>query len=341
MLKVAGIMVAGFYFSLFSTAYSVTGVRKLTSGDKIDAPKTAPVNSDSKALVPPPKKAFSDFTFQFLSASAVCGGLASILASWNDASLLVTTPLQALFMLFTTLSTFVFGARLPKSFTKRIHPLVTCTSLTWIGAKLMGMITNNSFLSMLRSYKAGTLCPVHLGAGDLLLFMVGPAVVALACQMYDRKKLIRDNIIEIGTAVTVSSVGGLFGTAAMVRCLGIKNPAFRLCMLSRNITSALAMAIAGILGADVSLAVSVAILTGLIGANFGASILDRAGIKDAVARGMGIGAASHGLGAAAFVNEEDAFPFAAIAMALTASVSAMLISIPVIRNCFVKIALGT
>ena len=73
------------------------------------------------------------------------------------------------------------------------------------------------------------------------------------------------------------------------------------------------MAIASILGADVSLAVTIVVLTGLFGANFGASILDAVGIKDAVARGLGIGDAAHGLGTAAFANEKDAFPFADIA----------------------------
>jgi len=340
ILKVAGTIIAGFFFTLFTTAYSIIGVRKLTSGDKKSVPEPEPITSDGMVSLAPPTKAFTDSTFQFLSASAVIGGLASILASRGDMSPLVTTPLQALFMLFTTLSTFVFGARLPKSFTKLVHPLVTCTSLTWVIAKVTGMVTKSSFSSILRSYKASTLCPVHLGAGDLLLFMLGPAVVALACQMYDRKKLIKENIIEIGTAVTVSSVGGLFGTAAMVRSLGIKNPVLRLCMLSRNITSPLAMAIAGILGADVSLAVSMVVVTGLIGANFGASILDAVGIKDAVARGMGIGAAAHGLGTAAFANEEDAFPFAAISMALTASACTMLVSVPTIKNAVMKIALG-
>jgi putative effector of murein hydrolase len=38
--------------------------------------------------------------------------------------------------------------------------------------------------------------------------------------------------------------------------------------LSHNITSPLAMAIAGIFGADVSLAVSIVLVTDLIGANF-------------------------------------------------------------------------
>ena len=44
------------------------------------------------------------------------------------------------------------------------------------------------------------------------------------------------------------------------------------------------------------LAVSIAVVTGLIGANFGASILDYFKIKDPMACGFGIGSAAHGLG---------------------------------------------
>lgn len=206
--------------------------------------------------------------------------------------------------------------------------------------KVFAYATGQTFHSMLTSYKVQSMCPVHIGAGDVLLFMLGPAVVALACQMYDRKALMKDNIVEVGTAVGVSSVGGLFGTALLVRLLDIGNPTLRLCSLSRNITSPLAMAIAGILGADVSLAVSMVVVTGLIGANFGATILDAAGIKDAVARGMGIGAAAHGLGTAAFANEKDAFPFAAISMALTASACTVLVSIPLVKKAALRLALG-
>lgn len=206
--------------------------------------------------------------------------------------------------------------------------------------KLFATVTGQTFHSMLTSYKVKSFCPVHIGAGDLLLFMLGPAVVALACQMYDRKALMKDNMVEVGTAVGVSSIGGLFGTAFLVRLLNVGNPILRLCSLSRNITSPLAMAIAGILGADVSLAVSMVVVTGLIGANFGAAILDAVGVKDPVARGMGIGAAAHGLGTAAFANEKDAFPFAAISMALTASACTVLVSIPAVKTMVLKVALG-
>jgi len=339
IIKVAIVIISGFFFTLLTTAYSVVGIRNLRSEGNSTMSEVLPRESKDIESSKSPEKAFSDSTFQFLFMSTILGGVASIIASRSNVSL-IKTPLQSMFMLFMTLSTFVFGARLPKSFIKYVHPLVTCTSLTWLGAKFMGILTGKSFISMLRSYKAGSLCPLHFGAGDVLLFMLGPAVVALACQMYDRKKLMKENISEVGAAVTVSSIGGLFGTAAMVRVLGIRNQVLRLSMLSRNITSPLAMAIASILGADASLAVSITVVTGLIGANFGASILDAVGIKDAVARGLSIGAAAHGLGTASFSNEKDAFPFAAIGMALTASFCTVLVSVPTIKSWSVKTALG-
>jgi putative effector of murein hydrolase len=106
------------------------------------------------------------------------------------------------------------------------------------------------------------------------------------------------------------------------------------------------------------------VLSGLIGANFGATILDMAGIKDAVARGetkfsfipmhifvsgipnygiglgLGIGAAAHGLGTAAFADEKEAFPFAAISMALTATGATVLASIPVVKKTLLRVTLG-
>jgi putative effector of murein hydrolase len=54
-----------------------------------------------------------------------------------------------------------------------------------------------------------------------------------------------------------------------------------------------------------------------------------------------MGAAAHGLGTAAIVNEKDAFPFAAISMALTASAATVAVSVPAIRRVLVQTALGS
>lgn len=60
------------------------------------------------------------------------------------------------------------------------------------------------------------------------------------------------------------------------RLLGLPE-ALRLATLPRNITSPLAMAICSMLGADASLAIAIVVITGVIGANFGAVALDALG----------------------------------------------------------------
>ena len=346
VLKVLGVVIGGFYFTLLTTAGSVIGIRKLFA-DETEAGMTDNVDEikqDHEKSTGPPPKPFSDELTNGLRVGSAISGIgayvASTMSQTSAMAASASTPLSSLFMLLVTLHNFIFGARLPKKFTKIVHPLVTCTALTWTVATAFAAATRTTFTSVLKSYKRGSMNPMVAGAGDVLLFLLGPAVVSLAVSMYDKRKLMKENLKEVVAAVGVSSVGGLFGTAAAVRLLQITSSSLRLSLLSRNITSPLAMAIAGILGADASLAVSMVVITGLIGANFGASILDAFGIKDAVARGLGIGAAAHGLGTAAFVNEKDAFPFAAISMALTATACTVLVSIPVIKKLVMQLALG-
>jgi putative effector of murein hydrolase len=301
------VIIGGFFFTLFSTCASVLWVRNL-SGANNDTSSNANQPVSTQATPAKFAKPFSLTLFRTLLSLASIFGLLTVGTIKQYPSSKWINPLQSMSLLFTTLSGFVFGANLPKSFTKIVHPLITCASTTWVVAKILAMLTGSTFLSMLKSYKCGTLAPLLAGAGDVLLFLLGPAVIALACQMYSRKKLMKENISTVGISTVVSAFGGLYGTAAMVRLFGIANPTMRLSLLPRNITSPLAMAIASMLGADVSLAVTIVVLTGLFGANFGASILDAAGVKDPVARGLGIGAAAHGLGTAAFAGKPHLRP---------------------------------
>ena len=367
LLKTLAVVLGGFYFTLLTTAGSVVGVGKLMGKEdsnakdgeiKEEKEESSAATDFTSAMpeIPAPAvivaKPFSDQLMKNLRIVAIFSGLGALEAvspvfTSAPARLLtkLQTPVLSLLLGSTTLAGFVYGARLPQKFKKIVHPLVTCTAITWTVMGLFSKLVERSFTSMLSTYKMGK--GFHglagTGAGDILLFLLGPAVMSLAISMYDKRDLIRDNFLQIVTAVSVSSLGGLFGTAWMVRLIGLAQPSFRVGLLSRNITSPLAMAIAGLLGASastVSVAVGLVVVTGLFGANFGAAILTAAGIKDPVARGMGIGAAAHGLGTAAFVDEKDAFPFAAISMALTATACTCLVSVPAIKKLVLQIALN-
>ena len=364
----------GFYFTLLTTAGAVVAVgtwragktTTTTSTDDDDEDNEEPqkaVDQDNRtggedgvvvattAMPAVPTVPFSAELLKRLRIVAIFSGLAALegaspMFTVTLAKLLThfQTPILTVLLGSTTLAGFVFGARLPKRVTKRLHPLMTTLAIIWTVLGLFAKCTGRTFASVLSTYRMGR--GFHglngTGAGDILLFLLGPAVMSLSISMYDKRELIRTNCVQILAAIATSALGGLFGTALAVRLFGLASADLRVALLSRNITSPLALAIAGLLGASastMSLAVSIVVVTGVFGANFGASILSRAGIHDPVARGLGMGAAAHGLGTAAIVDEPEAFPFAAIAMALTATACTCLCSVPIVKNVLLRIAL--
>ena len=87
------------------------------------------------------------------------------------------------------------------------------------------------------------------------------------------------------------------------------------------------------------------VVTGLIGANIGQSLMSSLksnGGEEAIPRGIAMGSAAHGLGTAALsTGEKDSQPlaFSAISMALTGIFTTVLSSIPPIKKMLVKIVL--
>jgi putative effector of murein hydrolase len=66
----------------------------------------------------------------------------------------------------------------------------------------------------------------------------------------------------------------------------------------KSVTTPIAMDISGMLGGNVSLTAVSVVLCGFVGAVFGPVVVSLLRIKSPVARGLGLGCASHGLGTA-------------------------------------------
>lgn len=64
-------------------------------------------------------------------------------------------------------------------------------------------------------------------------------------------------------------------------------------------------------------------------------------VTNPAARGLAQGGSAHGLGTAAIVDETTSFAFSAVAMALTATASTVLVSIPAVRTALLTVALGS
>ena len=311
----------------------------------VAAPPSTKKNKNKSAIVAAPKP-FGDATMGLLLKISIVTGIANLVTQRSSSLSTASwaTPLQTLFFFALTFTNYVSAARLPTAFTKAVHPLLTSTGMTWAFLYVYGIATGTGadFIESIKTYKTGSLAWNVAGAGDYLLFCLGPSVVSFAVSMYSRKKLLLENIMIVVAAMLISSVGGLFGTAAFGRLIQLGGSSgnalmIRLSLLARNITTSLAIPVTQLLGGDIAIAVVVVVLTGIIGAQYGKKLLDLANIQDPITRGLAVGSAAQGLGVSSMVDEADAFPFAAMAMALTAVAGTILVAIPQVKDAVVSV----
>jgi predicted murein hydrolase (TIGR00659 family) len=164
-------------------------------------------------------------------------------------------------------------------------------------------------------YRAGAQ-PVHL--------LLGPAVVALAVPLHRHAALLRARATALLSALAVGSTATILATVALAAWLGAA-PATLLSLAPKSATAGVSMAISAQWGGIAALTAVVTILAGITGAVAGPGLLDALGIRDPVARGFGIGVASHGIGTArAFQESEAAGTAAGLAMGLNALLTALL-----------------
>lgn len=336
--KVIFIIIAGFYFTTSTTAFATIAIRSM-QGQVEATPPPAPEKSAPAAAPAARVKPFSEEFVRNLAVGATLFGALSLYL--DKAASEYLAPVRTIFMVCASIASYTFGANLPPSLTKILHPTLTSTIGVWAVTYLYSKLSGSSFLDALKTYKVGSFDPQKTGAGDLILHMLGPSVCSLSVAMYSRKKLMTENLLAVTTAALVSAVGGLFGTAIAVRLLNVASEVVRLSILSRNVTTALSMAIAEILGGNISIAATIVVVTGIFGATVGRGFLDSVGIKDPISRGLAMGAGAQGLGVASMVPEPDAFPFSAMTMILTALLATTLASIPAVKDVLKNLALGT
>jgi putative effector of murein hydrolase len=340
--KIFATVIVGFFYTLSTVICAVSFVNKKSAPEIPSVKDVKRAAKKAVATATAPTKPYSPEILKTLIKASVVTGAVSIAATRSGNEF--ATPLQTIFLFCSTVAAYVFGARLPSEFTKVVHPLVTSTAITLGVIRIAAELTGSTFMGVLGQYKVGSIQWKSAGAGDVLLYLLGPAVVSFALSVYSRKKLLKENLLVVLTAMVVSGGGGLFGTAAFVRLVRIGGKGggkvVRLSCLTRNVTTALAMAVTSMLGGDISIAASVVVFTGVFGATFGRSVMDAMGVKDPIARGLGLGCAAQGLGVSALIPEPEAFPFSAMGMILTAVFATTLVSVPAIKEMLINIATG-
>ena len=182
----------------------------------------------------------------------------------------------------------------------------------------------------------GTAYPTYFAGAQFIHFLLGPAVVALAWPLWERRAELR---VRWGRFTLASVVGGAAAAGSAVGlawALGLPLEVV-LSLAPKSVTAPVAMGIADKIGGNASLAAVFAVVTGLVGALSGKTLFALLGIGNDttgwMARGFAMGTAAHGIGAArALQVHPDAGAWAALALGLQVVTASLLI--PLVARWF-------
>ncbi|KAL0324147.1 UNVERIFIED_CONTAM: Plastidal glycolate/glycerate translocator 1, chloroplastic [Sesamum calycinum] len=233
------------------------------------------------------------------------------------------------FLLASTVLGYLLGSGLPNMVKKVFHPIICCALSADLAAFAYGQLSRSGLNPVLGYYL--TKASSNPGAGDISngISWIGYSLICLLNVPTEK---------EIFTSVILSTLFSLYSTALIGRLVGLE-PSLTVSILPRCITVALALSIVSFFeGANTSLTAAVVVVTGLVGANFVQTTLDKLGFRDPIARGIATASSAHGLGTAALsAKEPEALPFCAIAYALTGIFGSVICSVPAVRQSLLAI----
>jgi predicted murein hydrolase (TIGR00659 family) len=144
----------------------------------------------------------------------------------------------------------------------------------------------------------------YQGAGRLLAFWLGPAVVALGLPLALQLETVRRNVLGIALGLVAGAVVGIAVAVGVAVLLGA-TPVVVRSLAPRAATTPIALAVTARLGGIPALSAVVSIVSGAIGGFVGVGLLRALGVRSPLATGLALGAAAHGLGTARAAGEGE------------------------------------
>jgi putative effector of murein hydrolase len=155
-------------------------------------------------------------------------------------------------------------------------------------------------------------------AKEILTFLLGPATVALALPLYRNRRLLSANLVPALAGLIAGAAGTMVTAVALAKALGFSRTIVASISI-KSVTAPVAVELARMVEADPALTAAFVIVTGMIGVMLGPWLLDRAGIRSPLARGLALGTISHGQGTAqAALESELSGAIASIALGIAA-----------------------
>ncbi len=167
----------------------------------------------------------------------------------------------------------------------------------------------------------------YLNGGQMILFLLGPSVVALALPLYRQRKEINRNRLPIMAGIVCGAIASIISASGLAWLLGGSEKVV-LSMAPKSVTTPIAIGIVEKIGGIAELTAAIVVLTGCIGAICGPEFCRLVGIKSPTATGLAVGTASHGIGTARMLEVDRlAGAVAGLAIGLNGLVTAFILPV--------------
>ena len=143
----------------------------------------------------------------------------------------------------------------------------------------------------------------HEGA-KMIEFWLKPAVVALGVPLYLQLSSIKRQFLSTLTSQMMGCIAGIVSVVVISKLFGASD-AVIMSLASKSVTTPIAMEVTQVLGGIPSLTAAIVVITGLIGAVIGFKTLSVGHVRNPMALGLSMGAASHALGTSAAMDRDQ------------------------------------
>lgn len=170
--------------------------------------------------------------------------------------------------------------------------------------------------------------PTYFAGAQFIHFLLGPAVVALAWPLWQRRAELRARYGRLLLAALLGGAAASGSALALGWAVGLPHDVV-LSLAPKSVTAPVAMGISEKIGGIPALSAVFAVLTGMVGALSGKYLFDALRIATdpagMAARGFALGTTAHGIGAARALHvDADAGAYAGLALGLQVVLAALL-----------------
>lgn len=135
----------------------------------------------------------------------------------------------------------------------------------------------------------------------MISFLLGPSVVALGYILHKQIHYLKGNVISVLTSITVGAIVGIASILLIGKLFGADQIIID-SLTPKSVTTPIAIALSESNGGIPALTAVVVVVAGVMGSIIAPPIMNLLGIKSPIAKGIALGASSHGVGTATAIQ---------------------------------------